>query len=99
MESSSALFLSARGLRLSNAGIWGVFKRLQAEAELTKRLTPHTLRRSFATSLLENGASLRHIQVLLGHASLDTTALYLRVDRSALRRELILRHPREGLDV
>lgn len=98
-DSYQALFLSRRGRRLGGLDLSRILARLAEAAELKLRVTPHTMRRSFATHLLRGGASLRHIQLLLGHASLDTTALYLRLSGDELRRELILRHPRERLDV
>lgn len=98
-DSATALFLTARGRRVHSSTIFEVFKRHVAAAGIKKNTTPHTMRRTAATLLLKNGTSLRHIQALLGHASLDVTQVYLRLDREDLRRELLLRHPRERLDV
>ena len=75
-----------------------VLRRCALAAGLDRRVTPHTLRRTYATELLKAGVSLRHIQLLLGHEKLSTTALYLRLDTRDLRRELLLKHPRERLD-
>ena len=97
-DSMNAIFLSERGRRLSEPRVLKILRALAATARIKKRLTPHALRRSFATHLLKGGVSLRHIQVLLGHASLDTTAIYLRLDPRELRRELLLEHPRERID-
>jgi integrase/recombinase XerD len=88
------LFLNARGTPLSRIGAWGVIKRAARRAGLTKRVTPHTLRHTFATHLLEGGADLRAVQEMLGHADLATTQLYTQVDREYLRRVHRRFHPR-----
>lgn len=93
-----AVFIGCRGERFTKAGILKLMRRLCAKARIKKHVTPHTLRRTFATHLLKNGVSLRQIQLLLGHARLDTTAVYLRLDTQELRREILLKHPRERLD-
>lgn len=98
-DSARALFLSKRGRRIDEMTVVRIMRRLRSAAKLRKRITPHTLRRSFATHLLQGGASLRHIQVLLGHADLSTTARYLRLDTRELRREILLKHPRERIDL
>ncbi len=92
-----AIFLSSRGQRLSPGVVRGIVDRLAKLAGLTKRLTPHTLRRTYATTLLKHGANLRAIQLLLGHVSLDVTARYLRLDEEDVRREVLLHHPRERM--
>jgi len=97
VDSARALFLSVHGRRPCEANVLRILRR-HAQAARIEGLTPHVLRRSFATHLMRAGVSLRHIQVLLGHAKLTTTAVYLRLDTRDLRRELLLRHPREGLD-
>lgn len=97
-DSASALFLTYRGRRFEQRSLGKTLRDLAAGANLGRRLSAHTLRRTFATHLLQGGASLRAIQVLLGHAALSTTAFYLRLDTSELRKELILRHPRERID-
>ncbi len=96
-DSANALFLSQRGRRLDAMSCARLLRRLGKAAGIEKRLTPHCLRRSFATHLLQGGASLRAIQLLLGHAELSTTAFYLRLDAQELRKEVILRHPRERI--
>lgn len=96
---TTALLLARPGRPMGAAALKKTLLRLHRVARIEKRVTPHTLRRSFATHLLQAGASLRHIQVLLGHASLQTTASYLCLDRVELRKEVLLRHPRERLDV
>ncbi len=87
------LFLNRRGSRLSRVMIFYIVKGLAEAAGLGKRVSPHTLRHSFATHLLEGGASLRAIQELLGHESLSTTEIYVHFDRSRLRAELLRCHP------
>ena len=94
-DSACALFLSRFGTRLDAKTMKRLLDGLRLRAGLEKPVTPHTLRRSTATHLLQAGASLRHIQILLGHSSLDTTAAYLRLDAHDLRREVLLKHPRE----
>lgn len=96
-DSARSVFLSPLGRRMSESTILRALRQHAAAAGLA-RLSPHTLRRTFATQLHERGTSLRVIQDLLGHASLDTTMVYLRVDSKAIRREVIRHHPREGLD-
>ena len=88
------LFLNARGAPLSRVGAWGIIKRLAKTAGIAKRVTPHTLRHTFATHLLEGGADLRAVQEMLGHADLSTTQLYTSVDREYLRSVHRQFHPR-----
>jgi len=88
------LFLNARGTPLSRVGAWGIIKQAAQRAGLTKRVTPHTLRHTFATHLLEGGADLRAVQEMLGHADLSTTQLYTHVDRDYLRTVHKQFHPR-----
>src|SRR5919197_4711647 len=73
------LFLNARGTPLSRVGAWGIIKANARRAGLQKRVTPHTLRHTFATHLLEGGADLRAVQEMLGHADLATTQIYTHV--------------------
>ena len=94
-DSGRALFLSRFGTRLDAKTLLRLLGRLRERAALEKVVTPHTLRRTFATHLLQAGANLRHIQLLLGHSSLNTTAAYLRLDAHEIRREVLLKHPRE----
>lgn len=79
------LFKDEKGERLSRLVVWQIIKRLSGRAKLTKSISPHTLRHSFATHLLENGADLRAVQELLGHANLVTTQLYTHVSRAHLK--------------
>ncbi|HEX4574558.1 MAG TPA: site-specific tyrosine recombinase XerD [Gemmatimonadales bacterium] len=88
------LFLNARGGPLSRVGAWGIIKRAARQAGITKRVTPHTLRHTFATHLLEGGADLRAVQEMLGHVDLSTTQLYTHVDREYLRTVHKSYHPR-----
>ena len=88
------LFLSRRGTRLTRQMIFTILRRLADSAGITKTISPHTLRHSFATHLLEGGANLRAIQQMLGHESISTTEIYIHLDRSHLRDEILLHHPR-----
>jgi integrase/recombinase XerD len=88
------LVLNARGRPLTRMGAWGIIRKAAERAGLTKRVTPHTLRHTFATHLLEGGADLRAVQEMLGHADLSTTQLYTHVDREYLRTVHRKYHPR-----
>jgi len=93
-KGAGRLLLNARGEPLSRTGAWGIVKRHARRAEITKRVTPHTLRHTFATHLLEGGADLRAVQEMLGHADLSTTQIYTHVDREYLRAIHSKYHPR-----
>ncbi len=93
-KTRGVLFLNARGTPLSRVGAWGIIKRAARQAGLSKRVTPHTLRHTFATHLLEGGADLRAVQEMLGHADLATTQIYTHVDRDYLRSVHKTFHPR-----
>jgi integrase/recombinase XerD len=92
--SGGGVLLNARGRPLSRVGAWGIVKQAARRAGITKRVTPHTLRHSFATHLLEGGADLRAVQEMLGHADLSTTQIYTHVDREYLRSVHKQFHPR-----
>lgn len=92
-EGEDIIFLNRRGGPLSRVMVFYIIRDLAAAAGITKTVSPHTLRHSFATHLLEGGANLRAIQEMLGHESIATTELYLHLDRSRLRRELLEHHP------
>ena len=74
--------------------VFHLIKQLAEKAGINKNISPHTLRHSFATHLLEGGANLRVIQAMLGHESIATTEIYTHIDRSRLREEILLHHPR-----
>ena len=93
-RSRDRVFLNARGSPLSRVGAWGIVKRWSGIAGIRKTVTPHTLRHTFATHLLEGGADLRAVQEMLGHADLATTQLYTHVDREYLRKVHKKFHPR-----
>jgi len=89
------LFLNRRGNQLTRAMIFTIIKDLAVKINLHKSISPHTLRHSFATHLLENGADLRSIQLMLGHESITTTEIYVHLDRSFLKEVMHSYHPRK----
>jgi integrase/recombinase XerD len=93
-RSRSALFLNQRGGRLTRQACWNAIREHAATAGIDKRVTPHTLRHSFATHLLEGGADVRVVQELLGHASVATTQVYTLVTKEHLREVYFTAHPR-----
>ncbi len=93
-KSRNRVLLNSRGEPLSRVGAWGIVRRATGQAGITKRVTPHTLRHSFATHQLEGGADLRAVQEMLGHADLSTTQIYTHVDREYLRSVHKQFHPR-----
>lgn len=89
------LFLNRRGRKLTRAMVFTIIKDLAQAIQLNKTISPHTLRHSFATHLLENGADLRSIQLMLGHESITTTEIYVHIDRTYLSKVLTAFHPRK----
>ena len=94
--SEDILFLNRRGAMLTRQMIFHIVKQLCELAGVRKVISPHTLRHSFATHLLEGGANLRAIQQMLGHESITTTEIYVHIDRSRLRDEILTHHPRNS---
>ena len=92
--SEDILFLNRRGAMLTRQMIFHIVKQLCELAGVRKVISPHTLRHSFATHLLEGGANLRAIQQMLGHESITTTEIYVHIDRTRLRDEILQHHPR-----
>lgn len=93
-QGSPALFLNSRGRALSRQSAWEIIQRVASRAGIDEDVSPHTLRHSFATHLLEGGASIRDVQELLGHASVQTTQIYTRVTPTTLKEVYQLAHPR-----
>jgi integrase/recombinase XerD len=93
-KSKDVLFLNARGAQLSRMGFWKILRKYIIKAGITKHTSPHTLRHSFATHLLEGGADIRVIQELLGHSNISTTEIYTHIDREYLKDVHREFHPR-----
>jgi len=93
-DTEQALFLNARGERLTRQGLWQILKGYAKSAGLDKAITPHTLRHSFATHMLNGGADLRSVQELLGHANISTTQVYTHLTTEHIRRIYEQSHPR-----
>lgn len=93
------VFLNRRGAHLTRTMILIMIKRTAEEAGITKTVSPHTLRHSFATALLKGGANLRAIQEMLGHENIKTTQIYTHIDITTLRDEILNHHPRNMKNV
>lgn len=93
-KGETALYINQRGERLTRQWVWNILKSSAKKAGVDPKITPHTLRHSFATHLLQNGASLRHVQELLGHSSISTTQVYTHLTDSHVREEYRRSHPR-----
>ena len=93
-NTSEVLFISSRGTQVTRQTFWYAIKRYAQRAGITKKLSPHTLRHSFATHLLNHGADLRVVQMLLGHSDLSTTQIYTHIAKARLQALHAKHHPR-----
>jgi len=98
-HSEDVLFLNRNGLPFSRQGLWKMLRKYVLQAGIAKRVSPHTIRHSFATHLLEGGADLRAVQEMLGHADISTTQIYTHLDREYLKQEHLDHHPRSRMKI
>ena len=96
-NSKKALFINVRGSRLSRQSFWLIIKKYSEIMKISDKMTPHTLRHSFATHLLLGGAPIRHVQELLGHANIATTQIYTHLTKDFIREEYEQAHPRSKI--
>lgn len=92
------VFINNRGEQMTRQGVWKKLKEFAKLAGITKEISPHKLRHTFATHLLEGGADLRSVQMLLGHSSINTTEIYTHVEQAVIQKEFERKHPREDID-
>ncbi|SUP59307.1 Tyrosine recombinase XerD [Weissella viridescens] len=93
-QTADVIFLNDHGRQLTRQGVWKLIKQMVQQAGITKDVSPHTLRHSFATHILENGADLRIVQELLGHADISTTQIYTHISDKRLTEVYDKSHPR-----